>query len=395
VRYRFGVFELDLVQRELRRTGEPLAVQPQVFALLAYLVRERARAVSKRELLEALWPDAVVTESSLQRLVSLARSALGSEGHDVIRTLTGHGYRCVAPVEELPSAATSSVPPGSAGLSFRPRYAKSGEVHVAYATLGRGDVDVVLVLGWAFPMEAMFTLPEAHRALDAFAEHARVVVFDKRGMGMSDRVKELPSLDQRLDDLRAVLDAVRSERAILVGISEGGPLSIAFAAAHPERVAGLLLVGTFPRMASDHDYPHGWKRSEFGRLKGYVSQSWGAGATLLALIPSAEQPRLAAWASASERSGASPGAALDLLEMNARIDVRDRLAQVRAPTIVLHAGGDRVTSVENGRYLAAHIPGARLRELEGDDHAFLFAGQPLVVEAVAELLAEENERRRA
>lgn len=397
MRYRFGVFELDLAQRELRRAGQALALQPQVFALLAYLVQERARAVSKRELLEVLWADAVVTEGSLQRLVSLARSALGSDGRTIIRTLTGHGYRCVAQVEELPDEPTALAPAPSAAppalgseASFRPRYAKNGEVHVAYTTLGEGDVDVVLVLGWAFPMEAMFTLPEAHHALLHFAERARVIAFDKRGMGMSDRVKELPSLDQRLDDLRAVLDAVRSERAILIGISEGGPLSIAFAEAHPDRVAGLLLVGTFPRMASDHDYPHGWKRSDLGRLKAYVSNQWGAGATLLALIPAAEQARLQTWACTTERSGASPGAALDLLEMNARIDVRDRLARVRAPTIVLHARDDRVTSIESGRYLASHIPGATLREIEGDDHAFLFAGQPLVLEAVNTLLSTER-----
>lgn len=360
-----------------------------MLAFIGYLVQHRDRVVPKQELLDKLWPDAVVTDSSLQRVASLARAALGPAGRDVIRTFPGHGYRCVAEVHEAQGPAHES--PAEAQL--RPRYAKSGDLHLAYHTQGEGDVDLVLVLGWTFSMQALSSLPEARALLEQLASRGRVITFDKRGTGMSDRVKELPSLEQRMDDLRAVLDEVRSERAILLGISEGGPLSIAFAEAYPERVAGLILVGAFPRMASAPDYPHGWKRSELGQLKGYVKNNWGAGATMLALVPEAAHAQHQAWASAVERAGASPGAALDLLEMNARIDVRDRLTRLRVPTVVLHAREDRVSSVENGRYLARQIPGATLVEVEGDDHAFLFAGSARLLQVVQELLRREANAR--
>lgn len=390
VLYRSGPIELDLARRELRCAGVVHGVQPQIFQFLAHLLTHRDRVVRKRELLDALWPDTVVSEGSLQRVASTARAALGEDGRELIRTYPGHGYRWVGEVSEhpdepAPAAATTS--------PFKPRYARSGDVHVAYCTLGHGDLDLVLVLGWALPMQALFTLPPELQPLEPLAELGRVITFDKRGTGLSDRVKDLPTLAQRAADLRAVLDEVRSERAIVLGISEGAPLAIAFAAAHPERVAGLVLVGAFPRMASADDYACGWKRSQLGELSAYVKNAWGAGRTLLALIPTAEQARLRDWACAAERAGASPGAALELLEMNALIDVREQLPQLRVPTLVLHAREDRVIALENGRYLAEHIPGAELRVVEGDDHAFLFRGRPHLHAAVRDLLRRTAAQR--
>lgn len=383
MRYRFGEYELDLPQRELRAAGVARPLLPQVFGFLSYLVQHRDRVVSKHELLAALWPEVVVSEGSLQRVASLARSALGEAGRGAIRTYSGHGYRWVAEVTELAPQAARAAP---AGRAPKPRYARNGEVHLAYATQGEGDVDIVLVLGWAFPTQALFELPETARLVAALAALGRVVMFDKRGTGLSDRVKQLPSLEQRVDDLRAVLDAVGSRRAVLVGVSEGGPLSIAFARAQAARVAGLLLVGAFARFASAADHPQGWKHSQVARLRGYVQSRWGEGATVLALVPQAAQARARAWAQAAEQAGASPGAALDLVDMNLAIDVRDQLAGVRAPTVVLQALGDRVSAPEQSRLLAERIADARLIEVEGDDHAFLFEGQARVIEEVAKLV---------
>src|SRR5581483_7758857 len=225
--YRFGPFELDVGTRELRRGPDEISVQPQVFALLRYLIEHRDRVVGKAELLERLWPDAVVMEASLQRSVSQARAALGDEEHAFIRTFARHGYRFVGPVEErAPAETTASArapaqPPASplASVTSSPaaprtlpplavRYARSAGLHIAYAVAGAGTVDIVLVLGWTFPFRALARLAETAATLTALTGVGRVVLFDKRGTGLSDPVKRLPSLDERMDDLRAVLDEV-------------------------------------------------------------------------------------------------------------------------------------------------------------------------------------------
>jgi pimeloyl-ACP methyl ester carboxylesterase len=383
VRYRSGELELDLLQRALRVAGVERPLQPQVFGFLSYLIQHRDRVVSKQELQGALWPDVVVSEGSLQRVASQARSALGEAGRASIRTFSGHGYRWVAEVTQLAPLRASAAP---AARAPKPRYARHGDVHLAYTAQGEGDTDIVLVLGWAFPMQALFELPETARLVTELSALGRVVLFDKRGTGLSDRVKELPTLEQRVDDLRAVLDAVGSRRAVLLGVSEGGPLSIAFARAHAARVAGLLLVGAFARFASAADHPHGWKHSQVAQLRGYVGSRWGEGATVLALVPQAAQARAKAWAQAAEQAGASPGAALDLVEMNLAIDVREQLAELRVPCVVLLARGDRVIAPEQGRLLAARIAGARLVEVDGDDHAFLFEGRARLLEELRALM---------
>lgn len=384
MRYRFGDYELDVHQRELRHRGESQPIQAQVFDLLVYLVKHRDRVVSKDEILDAIWPDVAVTEGSLQRAVSLARSSLRLEDREFIRTFVRRGYRFTAEVEEKGDGAPSF------SLHARPRYAQSGDVHVAYQTFGEGDLDIVLVLGWTFPMQALLELPEGAALVRRLGALGRVVLFDKRGTGLSDRVKELPTLDQRIDDLRAVLREIGTERSVLLGASEGGPLAIAFSVEHPERVAGLALVGAFPRMTSAPDYPHGWKRSEVGRLRSYVRSQWGLGATVIAFASDRRDSEpVKKWAAAAEAAGASPGAAHDLLEMNVRIDVRDRLARLRVPCTILHATDDLVISVENGRYLAERIQGARYVEVAGDDHAFLFAGQDRLVAEIERLVRSE------
>jgi DNA-binding winged helix-turn-helix (wHTH) protein len=268
----FAPFELDPARRELRVEGEPQSIQPQVFDLLLYLVENHERVVPKRELLEALWPDTIVTESSIQRAVSLARSALGERGPELIQTFPRQGYRFVG---EIAAQKKKSQRGG-----LRPRYAQSGDVHIAFTTLGEGDTDIVVVNGWILPMRAMFQHPQTLASMEALAKIGRVITFDKRGTGLSDRVKELPAHEQRMDDLRVVLDACNSKQAVLVGYSEGGALAMLYAATYPERVRGLVLCGAFARMTKAHDYPCGYAPEELEKLKGYIRGGWGKGASL-------------------------------------------------------------------------------------------------------------------
>jgi pimeloyl-ACP methyl ester carboxylesterase/DNA-binding winged helix-turn-helix (wHTH) protein len=371
VGWRFGSYELDVGRREFRAAGVVRPLQPQVFAVLAYLVRHRDHVVSKDELLRELWPDAIVTDASLQRAVSLARRALRPADRGLLRTHARHGYRFVGEVTGADPDAVDSAAGG------RPRYLRRGDVHIAYRVVGDGPVDVVLVLGWSLGMRAVSELAGATEIVRALSRRARVVMFDKRGTGASDRVKALPRLPERVDDVVALLDAVRSPGAVVVGFSEGGPMAVTLAATCPARVRGLALVGAFARMAAAPDHPDGWSEAQIATLRSYVQRGWGSGATIRALVPERHlTDAMDAWAARAEEEGASPGAALDLLEMNLDIDVRPLLPRVRAPTVVLHAAGDRVVRVGNGRALAEAIPSARLVEVPGDDHAFLFSGRP-------------------
>lgn len=379
----FGPFELDPARRELRVEGEPQSIQPQVFDLLLYLVENHERVVPKRELLEALWPDTIVTESSIQRAVSLARSALGERGPELIQTFPRQGYRFVGDI------AAQKKKSQRGGL--RPRYAQSGDVHIAFTTLGEGDTDIVVVNGWILPMRAMFQHPQTLASMEALAKIGRVITFDKRGTGLSDRVKELPAHEQRMDDLRVVLDACNSKQAVLVGYSEGGALAMLYAATYPERVRGLVLCGAFARMTKAHDYPCGYAPEELEKLKGYIRGGWGKGASLRPIAP--REMRVDAefldWVAFAEQEGTSPGGALDLLDMNMQIDLRAMLSTIRVPTAVLQADADEMIHPGNGPYLAEHIPNARYVEVAGGDHVFFFRTQNEILDAVQWVLEQE------
>lgn len=369
MRYRFDEIEIDVPRRQLRVDGAGRSVQPQVFDLLTLLVQERGRVLSKAELFERLWPDAIVSEASIQRTVSLARSALGRSAKR-IRTYTrrGYGFEGDVAVEQDVVATEGSNPPTPAA-AFEVRYANSGGVHIAYATHGQGPLDVAVILGWAMPFEALSWSPHLAALRDGLAGLGRLVLFDKRGTGLSDREATIPSLDARALDLSTVLDTAGSRRVLLVGVSEGGPLAIRVAAEYPKRVAGLLLMGAFARMASSEDHPEGWNETQITKLKRYIETRWGSGATAAAAIPSlAGEPGFSELCARIERSGASPGAALKLLETNLRTDVRSLLPNVRVPTQVVHTQNDQVIGYENGVGLAERIPGAKLVTLPGHDH---------------------------
>ncbi len=257
------------------------------------------------------------------------------------------------------------------GVEPKVRYARSDDVHLAYSTFGDGPLDIVLIPGFVSAVD--LTL---EGSLGPFIERvssfARVITFDKRGTGLSDRVGTLPNLDTRMDDLRAVMDAAGSERAHLAGISEGGPMSIVFAATFPERVHSLLLYGSFATFVRTDDHPWMPSIEDRERINEVGGELWGSGAVLSTFLPKSEvTPERREFAATFESRAASPGAMMALTRMNMQIDVRAILPSISVPTIVVHASGDRIIPVESGRYLADHIPGARLVEFDMANHLSL------------------------
>jgi class 3 adenylate cyclase len=263
------------------------------------------------------------------------------------------------------------------------QYAKSGDIHIAYQAFGEGPVNLIMVPGFVSNVENYWDEPDLARFLTRLASYARVVIFDKRGTGMSDRVTELPGLDQRMDDLRAVMDAAGMEHAALLGISEGAPLSILFAATYPDRCRGLMLYGSFSRFSY-------WFPTEdaLSAFFDYVGQAWGTGGSVKKFAPSrANDATFQRWWGRNERLGASPAAVTALMRMNSQIEISGILPAVRVPTLVIHRTGDQVVSVEGGRDVAVNIPGARLVELPGIDHLF-YVGESAdeISDAVEEFL---------
>jgi pimeloyl-ACP methyl ester carboxylesterase len=244
------------------------------------------------------------------------------------------------------------------------RYAKSGDVRIAYQVFGDGALNVVFAPPAYSNVEVWWDEPDVARWLLRLAGYARVVMFDKRGTGMSDRVGQLAGLDQRMDDLRTIMDAVGMEQAALLGISEGGTLAALFAATHPDRCRALVLCGAFARFSSW--FPTAEALEHFF---GYVDQSWGTGGSVAFFAPSrANDPAFQRWWGKNERLGASPTAACDYMRMNSQIDISDIVSTIQVPTLVVHRTDDKVINVEGGRFLAEHIPGARYVELPGIDH---------------------------
>jgi len=260
----------------------------------------------------------------------------------------------------------------SAGTS----YALSGGIHVAYQVVGDGPLDLVYVPGWVSNVEVMWEEPRYARFLERLASFGRLITFDKRGTGLSDPVPEgaAPTLEERMDDVRAVMDAVGSERAALLGHSEGGNVSVLFAAAYPERTAALVLVGCYAKRVRSPDYPWAPAPEERVREIEEVARVWGSEAYAAGLAPSmADDPTFVRGLARYLRLSASPRTAAALLRMNTEIDVRHVLPAVRVPTLLVYRADDPDVRVEEGRWIASRIPGARLVELPGRDH-LMWAG---------------------
>lgn len=247
------------------------------------------------------------------------------------------------------------------------RYAKSGGLNIAYQVTGRGSRDLVLISGWVSHLQLDWANHDYARFLDRLASFSRLIRFDKRGTGLSDRVGDLPDLETRTSDVRAVMDAAHCDRATIFGYSEGGPMAVLFAATFPERVESLVIYGSYARRLIDDDYPWGYTPEARARYAEQIESEWGWENDMQKMCPNADE-EMAQWWGERARAAASPGAARALIEMNSLVDVRPILPAVQAPTIVLHRRGDRDSRVEEGRYIAEQIPGAKFIELEGEDH---------------------------
>ncbi len=251
------------------------------------------------------------------------------------------------------------------------KYAASSDVNIAYQVVGDGPLDLVFVMGWISHLEYFWTEPSFARFLRRLATFARVILFDKRGTGLSDRVplNQLPTLEQRMDDVRAVMDAVGSKRAVLCGVSEGGPMCSLFAATYPEKTIALVMMGSYARRLQGDGYPWGPTVAQRDQFLEQIRSQWGGPVGLEERAPSvANDPTFRAWWAAYLRHGASPSAAVAITRMNTEIDIRHVLPTIRVPTLVLHRTGDACLKIEEGRYLANNIPNAKLVELPGVDH---------------------------
>ena len=433
-RFEFGKFGLVPDERLLLHNGISLSLAPKVFETLHLLVQHSGHVLGKDELLEKIWPDSFVEETNLAQNISILRKILdeGKSGIKFIETVPKIGYRFIAPVNvipkesgeivirertrarivveeddddvsnyafsnspviDLPSSHIKVLKPAPVPLLLRnpieTKYVQSGDANIAYQVLGNGPIDLVFVMGWVSHLDYFWENSDFAHFLNRLASFSRLILFDKRGTGLSDRVpnNQLPTLEQRMEDVHAVLDAVGSERAVLCGISEGGPMCSLFAATYPERTSALVMIGSYARRLRDKDYPWGATEEEREHFFNEIIENWGGPVGIEDRAPSMiEDENFRRWWATYLRMGASPGAALALTKMNAEIDIRRVLPSIRVPTLVLHRTGDTCLKVEEGRYLAEQIPGSKFVELPGIDHLPFVGDQELILEEIEEFL---------
>lgn len=427
--YSFDVFRVDPVERLLFKDEREVPLTPKVFDTLLVLLENSSHVLTKQELMQKVWPDSFVEENNLAQNISILRKTLGD---DFIKTVPRRGYRFVGDVsvsqdetvivhervrsrivveqtdeedplpreklieanliEAKPLAARSlEAKPLEAKLLKSPEtmYARSGDVNIAYQVIGDAPLDLVFVMGWVSHLEYFWREPSFARFLMRLASFSRLILFDKRGTGLSDRVpiNQLPTLEQRMDDVRAVMNAVGSERAALCGVSEGGPMCSLFAATYPEKTLALVMIGTYAKRIRDEEYPWGPTAEEREHFFEVMRRQWGGPVGIDERAPSgANDPQFRDWWATYLRMGASPGAAVALTQMNAEIDVRNVLPSIRVPSLVIHRTDDQCLRVEEGRFVAERIPGARFVELPGNDHLPFVGDQDAILDEMEEFL---------
>jgi pimeloyl-ACP methyl ester carboxylesterase/DNA-binding winged helix-turn-helix (wHTH) protein len=400
MRYLFEDCVLDTGRRELHRGADAVSLAPQVFDLLDHLIRNRERVVSKDDLIAAIWGGRIVSDAAVTTRINAARSAIGDSGEEqrLIKTLPRRGFRFVAPVREEEGAGQPAAALGGRegperrfadpALRQRVQFCRSADgVRIAYATAGSGHPLVRaanffnhLEYDWQDPF-----LGSIHRG--PAAEH-RIVRYDGRGCGLSDRDPGSISFDAFVDDLAAVIHAARIERCALLGVSPGCATAIAYAARHPERVSHLVLCGGYARGARRRGSPQLIEQSD--ALLTLMRAGWGNENPALhqffttRMLPDGTPEQTRAF-NELQRMTCSPEVAVATLRAIQEIDVADRLPQLAVPTLVLHCRDDALVPLEQGRQLAAAIPGARFVALEGRNHVLL-EGDP----AYARVMEETN-----
>ncbi|MDW7693621.1 alpha/beta fold hydrolase [Flammeovirgaceae bacterium SG7u.111] len=276
------------------------------------------------------------------------------------------------------------------------QYTKSGRINIAYQVFGSGSIDLVYIPGWVSNIDWMWACPELVNFLQELGKIARVILFDKRGTGLSDRIVELSTLEERMDDLRAVMDAVGSEKAVLFGHSEGGSVSALFAATYPNRVISLITFGVFAKRRYAPDYP--WAPTDQERQLVYdmIENSWGSGDMgLESLAPSkAHDKTFMDWLANYFRSGASPSAAMVLTKMNTQVDIIDILGSIKVPTLLMQRTNDIDVKIEEGRFIAERIKGAKFVEFEGSDHLFWAGNTEKILEEMRTFILNTKPKRK-
>jgi len=387
-RYRFAGRSLDPVLREIRVADEIRDVEPKVFDLIEYLLQNRDRVVSKDELQDQLWRNVVVTDASLSRSIMKARKALDDDAHEptVIRTIPRKGFRFVANVRE--PSSTVFLADGLSDVHFTP----SDDLHIAWRSLGDGPQDMLFATGFVSHLDFRYRVREIAEFDMQLAAGRRLIVFDKRSVGLSDRVGRPPTLDDTVQDIKAVLDAAGSKKTVIFAVSESGPAACKFAALYPERVSALILFGTFAKGSQGDDYPHMPGRRLYQAWLDDLIANWGGPASLDYFAPTLkDDPEVQDGWARYLRAAASPGIIRGILEALADIDVRDCVGSIRCPTLILHRDGDKMIWPAAGKDLAERIPGAKLIELAGDDHWWFVGDGQAVLDATQVFLEGVSE----
>lgn len=373
--YRFGPFQLDVRERRLSRGGEVIPLRLKVFDTLRVLVENAGRLVTKQELLDTVWPETTVEENNLNHNVSVLRKALGEKatGQQYIETIPRVGYRFAAAVESAEPRAGPHAPSTSKARQEIRYCTTSDGVRLAYASIGSGP-PLVKASNWLTHLDFEWGSPIWRHWWSALSLHHRVVRYDERGNGMSQREVPDVSFDTWVRDLETVVDAAGLERFPLVGISRGGPIAIAYAVKHPERVTHLVLYGAFAAGLNHTGEPHELEARR--ALASLMRLGWGLNNPAFCkvftcrFIPEAT-PEHEQWFDELQRVSTSPENAARLMERDDDIDVRPLLSQVKTPTLVIHCDRDHAVPAEKGRQIAAAIPDARYVSLPGANHLML------------------------
>jgi pimeloyl-ACP methyl ester carboxylesterase/DNA-binding winged helix-turn-helix (wHTH) protein len=373
--YRFGPFQLDVRERRLTRGCDVIPLRFKVFDTLRVLVENGGRLVTKQELLDTVWPETTVEENNLNHNVSVLRKALGDRatGQQYIETVPRVGYRFAAPVEAV-APQTAAAVASAAKARQEIRYCTTGDgVRLAYATIGNGP-PLVKASNWLTHLDFEWGSPIWRHWYAALSLHHRLVRYDERGNGMSQRDVADVSFETWVRDLETVVDAAGLDRFPLLGISRGGPIAIAYAVKHPERVTHLVLYGAFAVGMNHVGTPQ-----QLEARRAFVSLlrlGWGLSNPAFCrtftcrFIPEAT-PEHEQWFDELQRVSTSPENAARLMERDGDIDVRPLLSQVKTPTLVIHCDRDHAVLPERGRLLAAGIPGARYVSLPSANHLML------------------------
>jgi len=377
--FRFADRALDLDKRELWVGDAVRETEPKVFDLIVLLLKHRDRVVSKSELQDALWPDTVVTEASLSRTIMKARKALGDDAQEpeIIRTVPRKGFRFIADVQE-PAGSVFLV----AGLSDV-HFTLSDKAHIAWRTIGDGAPDILFTSGFVSHLDLRYRVQPIADFDAQLAHGRRLIAFDRRGVGLSERVGHAPTINDTVRSMLAVLDAAASEQAVIFAVSESTPAACMFAAQHPGRVRALILYGGYAKGLGDDHYPHMPSREAHDAWLGKLVDQWGGAASLELFSPSrAQNPTVRDGWARYLRASATPGSIRGICAAARDVDVRDWLPKIRCPTLVLHRTGDKAIDWRAGRDMAAAIPNSEFIALDGTDHWWFLGDTQSVLNAI-------------